>query len=393
MKKLVNYILVVTTSLLLLSCEKEKYPGAYPYDDIILYNEAGIYENTVTEKDSVLVIYEPSKYWDKDLYPMTLWVDNEEIATISQSGYLTGKKEGTVTVYARVMSINGEIEDSIKYSVKDYLKELIKANYYYLDFIDLDRNKDENIIVSELQQTDSINQFIDSDILLLFAPYMPNLKAVRVNADTTSRILDLSNYKFKQLAIQDYCFEYALSEANTYYLDKWYFNKYKNIFLKELKLNNAIEHLTIWYLPGIKTLDLRQYTNLKTVIRRIATYHDSEWYELELILPENIENVSLFQTEINFDNAYPNLKKLVYNFRGYADISKRKRIVLNKKQLPNLKIIDARQGIRNLDISTFQASEIDTAYITTDTIFISQSMYDARYSSGKTIYAEHYIIK
>lgn len=396
MKKLFNLILLVTTSLLFLSCEKEKYPGAYPYDDIILYNEAGIYENTVTEKDSVLVIYEPSKYWDKDLYPMTLWVDNEEIATISQSGYLTGKKEGTVTVYARVMSINGEIEDSIKYSVKDYLKELIKANYYYLDFIDLidlDRNKDENIIVSELQQTDSINQFIDSDILLLFAPYMPNLKAVRVNADTTSRILDLSNYKFKQLAIQDYCFEYALSEANTYYLDKWYFNKYKNIFLKELKLNNAIEHLTIWYLPGIKTLDLRQYTNLKTVIRRIATYHDSEWYELELILPENIENVSLFQTEINFDYACPNLKKLVYNFQGYADISKHKRIVLNKKQLPNLKIIDARQGIRNLDISTFQASEIDTAYIITDTIFISQSMYDARYSSGKTIYAEHYIIK
>ena len=393
MKKLLNLILLVTTSLLLLSCEKEKYPGAYPYDDIVFYNENGLYENTVTEKDSILVIYEPTKYWNKDLYPMQLWVDNEEIATISPSGYLTGKKEGTVTIYARVMSINGELEDSIKYTVKDYLKELIKANYYYLDFIDLDRNKDENIIVSELQQTDSINQFIDSDILLLFAPYMPNLKAVRVNADTTSRILDLSNYKFKQLAIQDYCFEYALSEANTYYLDKWYFNKYKNIFLKELKLNNAIEHLTIWYLPGIKTLDLRKYTNLKTVIRRIATYHDSEWYELELILPENIENVSLFQTEINFDYAYPNLKKLVYNFRGYADISKRKRIVLNKKQLPNLKIIDARQGIRNLDISTFQASEIDTAYITTDTIFISQSMYDARYSSGKTIYAEHYIIK
>jgi hypothetical protein len=222
---------------------------------------------------------------------------------------------------------------------------------------------------------------------------MPNLKEVRVNADTTSRILDLSNYKFKQLAIQDYCFEYALSEANTYYLDKWYFNKYKNIFLKELKLNNAIEYLTIWYLPGIKTLDLRQYTNLKTVIRKIATYHDSEWYELELILPENIENVSLFQTEINLDYTYPNLKKLVYNFQGYADISKHKRIVLNKKQLPNLKIIDVRQGIRNLDISTFQASEIDTAYITTDTIFISQSMYDERYSSGKTIYAEHYIIK
>ena len=42
MKKLVNYILVVTTSLLLLSCEKEKYPGAYPYDDIVFYIENGL---------------------------------------------------------------------------------------------------------------------------------------------------------------------------------------------------------------------------------------------------------------------------------------------------------------------------------------------------------------
>jgi hypothetical protein len=393
MKKLFNLILLVTTSLLFLSCEKEKYPGAYPYDEIVFYNEYELYKNTVTERDSISVVFLKIERWNQELYPMELWVDNEEIATISSTGYLTGKKEGTVTIYARVMGTHGVLEDSIKYRVKDFFKEYIKRNKDYLKYLGIDRNNDNGISPAEVKETEVITKFINSNFLLTIAPYMPNLKEVRVNADTTSRILDLSNYKFKQLAIQDYCFEYALSEANTYYLDKWYFNKYKNIFLKELKLNNAIEHLTIWYLPGIKTLDLRQYTNLKTVIRKIATYHDSEWYELELILPENIENVSLFQTEINLDYTYPNLKKLVYNFQGYADISKHKRIVLNKKQLPNLKIIDVRQGIRNLDISTFQASEIDTAYITTDTIFISQSMYDERYSSGKTIYAEHYIIK
>lgn len=393
MKTLTTKILLFTLlATIFCSCEKEKYPGAYPYDDIIFYNEYGLYENTVTEKDSISVVYLNIEGWNQDLYPMQLWVDNEEIATISPSGYLTGKKEGTVTIYARVMSINGELEDSITYTVKDYLKELIKANYYYLDFIGLDRNKDENITVSELQEISSIYEYIDSDILLLFAPYMPNLKSVKVNADTTSRTLDLSGYEFKQLAIQDYCIEYALDESNLYYVDKWYFNRYKNLFLKELKLNNAIEHLTIGYLPGIKTLDLRQYINLKTVIRNIATYHDSSWYELGLILPENIENVSLFQTEINFDYTYPNLKKLVYNFQGYADISKHKQIELNKKQLPNLRIIDARKGIRSLDISSFEFADIDSLFAYADTIIMSGSMYENKYKH-LYLYAEHYIIK
>ena len=84
---------------------------------------------------------------------MQLWVDNEEIATISPSGYLTGKKEGTVTIYARVMSINGELEDSIKYTVKDYLKELIKSNHYYLRTLGFDRNNDKAVSVSEVQDT------------------------------------------------------------------------------------------------------------------------------------------------------------------------------------------------------------------------------------------------
>ena len=143
MKKLFNLILLVTTSLLLLSCEKEKYPGAYPYDDVIFYNEYEPYEKAVTEKDSIPIVYLNINGWNQELYPIELWVDNEEIATINQSCYLIGKKEGTVTVYAKVMGVNGLLEDSIKYTVKDYLKELIKENHYHLRELGFDRNIDE----------------------------------------------------------------------------------------------------------------------------------------------------------------------------------------------------------------------------------------------------------
>lgn len=157
-------------------------------------------------------------------------------------------------------------------------------------------------------------------------------------------------------------------------------------------LNNAIEHLTIWHIPGIKSLNLQQYTNLKTFTRKTNSRCDSEWYDLELILPESIENVQLFNTEINFNYIYPKLNKLVYNFQGYADISKHKTIELNKKQIPNLKIIDARKGIRYLDISSFEFSDIDSLYAIADTIIMSKSMYEKKYVH-LYLYAEHYIIK
>ena len=118
MKKLVNYILVVTTSLLLLSCEKEKYPGAYPYDEITFY-----YDCTVGYGQTKKIIHTDINGWDKEKYPMTFWVDNEEVASISQDGYITGKKNvGIVTVYAKVMSTHGMIEGSVKYRINDVLK-------------------------------------------------------------------------------------------------------------------------------------------------------------------------------------------------------------------------------------------------------------------------------
>ena len=122
MKKLFNLFLFVVTSLLLLSCEKEpEYPGAYPFDHVVFYGDT-----LITEGDSARVLFLDYNNWNQDLYPMQLWVDNEEIATISSSVYLTAKKEGIVTIHAKVMSIYGEIESRIHYTVRDFLKEYIK---------------------------------------------------------------------------------------------------------------------------------------------------------------------------------------------------------------------------------------------------------------------------
>lgn len=386
MKKLVNLILLVSTSLLLLSCEKDLYPGAYPYDNIVFLNKLEfLYENTVTEKDSILVVYEPTKYWNKDLYPMTLWVDNEEIATISQSGYLTGKKEGTVTIYAKVMSVNGEIKDSIKYTVKDYLKELITSNYYHLKELGFDKNNDGDITISEVQDTEVISKFIDSDILLLLAPYMPKLKEVKIGSDTAYKTLDLTSYNYKKVTIHDE----IMSKSTLVPRDENY-DQYKKFFLKEFTLNNSLEHLEIYGIPGVRLLDLRQYTNLKVLTRPYDYRVSTIWLDLQVILPKNIEEVNLMKTQIIFDDIYYNLKKIRLRYHVEDDNTITE---INKKYVPNLKNLHITTSTNHIDISSFQAEDLDSVYVTVDTISISQSMYESRYSSGKTIFALHYIIK
>ena len=399
MKKLVNYILVVTTSLLLLSCEKEKYPGAYPYDDIVFYNENGLYENTVTEKDSILVIYEPTKYWNKDLYPMQLWVDNEEIATISPSGYLTGKKEGTVTVYARVMSINGELEESIKYTVKDYLKELIKSNHYYLRTLGFDRNNDEAVSVSEVQDTEVISKFIDSDILLLLAPYMPKLKEVSVYADTTSRTLDLSIIKLRKLNIHDKCIVYArenglgLDYANLIDYRKLDYNVYKPLFLRNLILDyQYLEELGIGIMPGFPTLDLSQYTNLKFITR--IEYTTPSWSNMNIKLPISIEEINIRDANLIMDDPYYKLKKIT--------LSNCLPIEIKKENTPNLEELIYEHSswkypyIRrtSFDISTFDEADLERIKfdINIDTLYISEPLAKFVNKSGLHAWSK-YIIK
>lgn len=393
MKKLVNYILVVTTSLLFLSCEKEKYPGAYPFKEIRFINKSDSSKRVVLENDSSFIINPWYENWNQDLFPMTLWVDDEEIATITQSGYLIGKKEGTVTIYAKVMSIYGEIEGSVKYNIKGLISNLIENFPNTLEYWGMDRNKDGIITVAEVQETEILKGYIGSDWLLEIGHYMPLLKELEVWADTTSRILDLSNYEFKKLTIHDYCFEYALKKSEDFYLYDRDIFMYRRFFFTDLIMNNSIEYLKIKHIPGFKSINLQSYTNLKTIVRETINRCDPQWSDLELILPENIENAQLFDAKINFNYVYPKLKKLKYDFQGYSDISKNKKIEINKQQLPNLKKIEASRGLRYFDLSSYSGSDIDSVYIFADTIVLSQSMYDERYSDSKTFYADYYIIK
>jgi hypothetical protein len=383
MKKLSNLFLFVVTSLLLLSCEKEpEYPGAYPFDHVVFYGDT-----LITEGDSARVLFLDYNNWNQDLYPMQLWVDNEQIATISQSGYLTAKKEGTVTIHAKVMSIYGEIESRIKYTVRDFLKEYIKGHQYYLKQLGFDRNNDGTITVSEVQEIENISgyYYINSNLLINLAPFMPKLKEVKIESDTAIRNLDLSSYNYKKVTIHDK----IMSIPSLVPRDENY-DQYEKFFLKEFTFNNSLEHLEIYGIPGIRLLDLRQYTNLKKLIRPYDYRVNTIWLDLQVMLPKNIEEVNLIKTKIIFDDIYYNLKKirLRYHVEDENTITE-----INKKYVPNLRNLHITTSTNHIDISSFQAEDLDSLFISTDTIYVSQSMYEGRYSSGKDIRALHYIIK
>jgi hypothetical protein len=387
MKKLFNLILFVVTSLLLLSCEKEKYPGAYPFDHVVFYGDT-----LITEGDSARVLFLDYNNWNKDLYPMQLWVDNEEIATISSSGYLTAKKEGTVTIHAKVMSIYGEIESRIKYTVRDFLKEYIKNNQRTLKYLGLDIDNDGSVTVSDIKQAEKISEFIDSDMLLVLAPYMPNLKEASVVADTTSRTLDLSMLKLKKVSITDRCFNIAVDDNGGAYSSVSDYEKYKDYFLTEFILNNEVESLEIHYLPNIRNLDLRKYSHLKQVVRKVSEYVPSEWIDMDIILPTNIENIELYRTKLIINDIYPQMEKirLVYNE------SIQPRIEINKVQFPKLKHLYLKEYIyffKYIDISTYNSTDLEYVYARADTIILSESMYTKEFLTRNELFSTNYIVK
>lgn len=376
MKKLLNLILLVTTSLLLLSCEKEidKIEGAYPYDEVVFLYKVEPEKRRILERDSILVFDStPFRNWNTDLYPITFWVDNEEIATISPSGYLKGKKEGTVTVYAKVMSVYGLIESSIKYDVKDFLKDFTKRFPYALKDWGFDLNNDDTVTVAELQMAEKHNSYISSDNFFALAQYLPNLKEINIRVDTSSRVLDLSAYEFKQVRIHDWCYEYAKRDSVAF-PEKYQIDKYKEHFLTDVIFNHTIETLLVSSIPGIKTLDLQQYTNLKT-FKRLELHGDNDWVELEVLLPKSIINVDVYRADLIINDILPNLENLRYDLTGYEDVNKRKVIELNKKLLPNLNIIKTLLGIRYLDISSYEANDLDSIYVFADTLCLSESMW------------------
>ena len=96
------------------------------------------------------------------------------------------------------------------------------------------------------------------------------------------------------------------------------------------------------------------------------------------------------KTQIIFDDIYYNLKKIRLRYHIEEDNTITE---INKKYVPNLKKLHITTSTNHIDISSFQAEDLDSVYVKVDTISISQSMYECRYSSGKTIFALHYIIK
>ena len=399
MKKLLNLILLVTTSLLLLSCEKEieKIEGAYPYRDVVFLYKVEPEKRNIIERDSILVFdFNAFKNWDSNLYPMTFWVSNEEIATISPDGYLTGKKEGTVTVYAKVMSVYGPIESSIKYEVIDFLRDFNRKHpYFFLDW-GLDLNNDDTVTVAELQMAEKFNhKYLNDDYIMSsyffdLSHYLPNLKEITLGIDTDLGTLDLSAYKLKKVQIHDWFYEYTSYP----YIDPDKASTCKQPFFTDIILNNSIETLMIYAIPGIKLLDLRQYTNLKT-FKRLELHGAYDLVEFKLIPPKSIEEAILFDSEMIVNEVLPNLKSLTYNFRYYGYASKKhKYIRLNKEQLPNLRILKSEEGgIGYLDISSFEATDFDSIYVKVDTICMSESMWQLEKIKGNLIGAYEYIIK
>lgn len=394
MKKLLNLILFVVTSLLLLSCEKEidKIEGAYPYDEVVFLYKVEPEKRRILERDSILVFDStPFRNWNTDLYPITFWVDNEEIATISPSGYLKGKKEGTVTVYAKVMSVYGLIESSIKYDVKDFLKDFTKRFPYALKDWGFDLNNDDTVTVAELQMAEKHNSYISSDNFFALAQYLPNLKEINIRVDTSSRVLDLSAYEFKQVRIHDWCYEYAKRDSVAY-PEKHQIDKYKEHFLTDIILNNSVETVIVSGIPGIKTLDLRQYTNLKT-FKRLELYGDDEWVDLNILLPLSIKEVDSYRANLIINDILPNLEKFKYDLTGYVDINKKKVLELNKELLPNLRTFRSEIGIRHLDISAYEATDIDSLFVVVDTLTLSKSIRESIIINSYKIFTNKYIIK
>lgn len=382
MKKLFNLFLFVVTSLLLLSCEKEKYPGAYPYDEIIFFYTV----NYIPVKQKTKII--ELSGWNRELYPMELWVDNEEIATISKDGVLTGNKVGEVTIYARVMSIYGPIEDSIRYSVGEYLTQFSEDDLEQLfeAGVDIDLEKDEFIPMSKLSKIKAIRNPISDNLFFKILPYLENLDTLDIV--TYNKRLDLSEMKLKKLKIHDgnYKDDFINSEEKFNY-------QLKPFLLEELILHPEIEELEIVELSGIPILDLTKYRSLAKIVKR-KYYTATNRYvpKFEIIPPTSIVSIEYHSCCINYKGIYNNLTSLQTS--NPYDESKIliKNMVISKEIMPNLKNIIIDIGPDSLDISTYE--DIDLEFVKcdyTNRVYVSQSMYNSlKYSQ---IGLQHYQVR
>ena len=376
MKKLVNYILVVTTSLLLLSCEKEKYPGAYPYDEII-FNSSRKY--VPIKYSSSIINLEVVENWNKELYPMSFWVDNEDIATISQDGILTGKAKGIVTIYAEVMGVRRQLKSSVQYYVGENLTQLNDNDLKQLINAGFDVNNDTRISIAELSNATSTQKHISDELFFKILPYIEKLDTLDLIVFNNS--LDLSNIKIKKLDIYDGNFRWTYEYGDSIYMENTYKEFLEPYVLKELKLNSDLEEFSFRELPGIPVVDLRYLTSLKKITRH---YFDA-WRirDCTILPPTSIEYIQVNGCNVQFDDVYQNLHTYHYSSPNQY------LVVLSKDHLPNLKnIIYKSKSFKlefmygGLDISSYEAGDIDFLSVKDlMLIHVSQSIYDAMWSS------------
>jgi hypothetical protein len=378
MKKTIIYFFsIVLTTLLCCGCEEEKI-GAYPYSKIFFIEPA-----YVTINHSTLPIKE-QKSWDSELYPMEFWVDETDMAMVDNQGYVTGLQLGTFTLHAKVMGKNGWVESSQLFTVGEEMSFLTPNQIDKLISLGVDKNNDGIITVSEMEQTEVLEGMIHSDFLLEIGKYFPNLKEVDVIADTSSRTLDLSMFKLRKLRIVDDCW-WSKEDVNDY-------DRLKPFFLTELRLNNSLEHIIVNAMPGFPVMDLSEYTNLKTVSR--DNYAAPQWANMTFILPPNIESINVSSASIVFNQVYNQLTTI--------KLAHCMPITIPKENVPNLKnIIYNRDGYyvdtdaynRTLDISSYEASDLDTVEINwIKTVYVSQSIAD-NYLTKFHIVADNFIIQ
>lgn len=374
MKKTIIYFLgIAITTLLCCSCE-DNSSGKYPYDTIRFY-----VDNNVPIKHPTQVIKATSwGDWNAELYPMEVWIEETDIATVDNRGYVTGHKIGTFTLHAKVMGKHGLMEDSKQFTVSDALTFFTFDQILTLQGFGIDKNNDYIITAPEMEQTEVLEGMIHSDFLLEIGKYLPNLKEVGVVADTSSRSLDLSMFKLRKLTITDACW-WSTGEDRDY-------DRLKPFFLTELKLNNSIEHIVVKAMPGFPVMDLSEYTNLKTIERHSS--RSPQWYDMTFVLPLNIEFLNLSCASINF--------KQIYNKLHTIELTYCLSTIITKENVPNLKKIsynpdiwsgfDASHYNRVLDISSYEASDLYEVNIDwIDTLYVSQSVKDKFYVSANNV--------
>ena len=183
-KTVLQFIALAFITLFCCSCE-DNSTGKYPADNIRF-----LVGDEVSIKHPTQVIYTTSwSGWNPELYPMELWVEETEMASVDNQGYVTGHKLGTFTLHAKVMGKHGWVEGSKQFTVSDVLSQISISGINYFRRLGVDTNNDSVISASELERIEVLEERIHSDFLLILSRILRKEKVIFL----TSQILLTKN--------------------------------------------------------------------------------------------------------------------------------------------------------------------------------------------------------